>query len=329
MKYESLELIVQNSEDGTIYDLSKVAMAISTSKPLDSSAGKCSFSIDTNKNKIRIPMGSTVSLTVTESGKTKGKFFGYVFTSEPTGDSVSITAYDQLRYLKNNESYVLTGITLEKLINKIGKDFKLRLGTIEGNGYTLPERVEDNKTLGDIIQRALDFTLQGTGKQYIIRDEFGYLCCRDTSKLLTNLVIGDVSLLKSYNYKETIDNNVYNSVKLYKDNKDTGKREVYIAMDSNKVDLWGKLQLFQSVDENVTDAQAREKAQQLLKLYNRLNRTLRLSCKGCIDLEPGNGIYLQINDIPGVTFTQAALITKIDDTYENGIHNMDLEVMFE
>lgn len=329
MKYESLELIVQSSEDGTIYDLSNIAKSVSTSKPLDSSAGKCSFSIDTNKNKIRIPMGSTVSLTVKQNGKKKGKFFGYVFTTEPTGDEVKVTAYDQLRYLKNNESYVLTGTTMEKLIRRIGTDFQLRLGTIEGVGYALPERVEDNKALGDIIQRAIDFTLQGTGRQYIIRDEFGYLCCRNVANLVTNLVIGDVSLLKSYNYKESIDSNVYNSVKLYKDNEDTGKREVYIAMDSDNIKRWGKLQLFESVDEDVTDAQAREKAQQLLKLYNRIDRTLKLTCKGHIDLEPGSGVYLQITDIPGVTFTQAALITKIEDTYENGIHNMDLEVMFE
>jgi hypothetical protein len=329
MKYESLELIVQSSEDGTIYDLSNIAKSVSTSKSLDSSAGKCSFSIDTNKNKIKIPMGSTVSLTIVEGGKKKGKFFGYVFVAEPNGDSVSITAYDQLRYLKNNESYVLTGTTMEKVIKSIGTDFKLRLGTIEGSNYVLPERVEDNKSLGDIIQRAIDFTLQGTGKHYIIRDEFGYLCCRDIATLVTNLVIGDVSLLKSYEYKESIDSDVYNSVKLYKDNEKTGKREVYITMDSDNMKRWGKLQLFQSVDENVTDAQAREKAEQLLSLYNRVNRTLKLHCKGCLDLEPGNGIYLELIDIPGTTFNQAALITKIDDTYENGIHNMDLEVMFE
>lgn len=329
MKYESLELIIQSSEDGTIYDVSNIAKSVKTTKPLDSSAGKCSFSIDTNKNKIRIPMGSTVSLTVTVGGKKKGKFFGYVFTAEPKGDEISITAYDQLRYLKNNESYVLTGTTLEKLVKTIGIDFQLRLGTVEGVGYVLPERVEDNKSLGDIIQRAIDFTLQGTGKQYIIRDEFGYLCCRNVANLVTNLVIGDVSLLKSYSYKESIDSDVYNSVKLYKDNEDTGKREVYIAMDSDNIKRWGKLQLFESVDENVTDAQAREKAQQLLSLYNKIDRTLKLTCKGCIDLEPGSGVYLEIKDIPGVTFTQAALITKIEDTYENGIHNMDLEVMFE
>lgn len=329
MKYESLELIVQSSEDGTIYDISNIAKSISTSKPIDSSAGKCSFSVNTNKNKIRIPMGSTVSLRVTEGGKTKGKFFGYVFNSKPKGDEVSITAYDQLRYLKNNETYVLTGRTMENVIKLIGRDFGLRLGTIEGVGYVLPERIEDNKALGDIIQRAIDFTLQGTRRQYIIRDEFGYLCCRDVSKLVTNLVVGNVSLLKDYDYEESIDSETYNAVKLYKDNKDSGKRETYVVMDSNNIKRWGKLQKYESVDENMTDAAIRNKAEQLLYLYNKIERKLSLKCEGVIDLEPGNGIYLQITDIPGVVFTQAALITKIDDTYENGIHSMDLEVRFE
>lgn len=329
MKYESLELIVQSSEDGTIYDISNIAKSVSTSKPIDSSAGKCSFSINTHKNKIHIPMGSTVSLRVTESGKTKGKFFGYVFNAKPKGDEVSITAYDQLRYLKNNETYVLTGRTMENVISVIGRDFGLRLGVIEGAGYVLPERIEDNKALGDIIQRAIDFTLQGTKRQFIIRDEFGYLCCRDVGKLVTNLVVGDVSLLKDYNYEESIDSETYNSIKLYKDNKDTGKRETYITLDSDNIKRWGKLQKFESVDENMTDAAIRAKADQLLYLYNRIERKLSLKCEGVIDLEPGNGIYLQITDIPGVVFTQNALITKIDDTYENGLHTMDLEVRFE
>ena len=40
MKYDSLELIIQSSEDGTIYDVSNIAVSVKTSKPLDSSAGK-------------------------------------------------------------------------------------------------------------------------------------------------------------------------------------------------------------------------------------------------------------------------------------------------
>lgn len=329
MQYEKIELIAQSSEDGTIYDLSNLASKVSTSKPIDSSTGKCSFSLDTNIYKIDLPMGSTISLKVTEGGKTKGKFFGYIFSAEPGEKSTNYTAYDQLRYLKNNESYVLTNMTHEMVIRNIGKDFQLRLGTIEGVGYRLPERVEDNKALGDIIQRALDFTLQGTGRMFIIRDEFGYLCCRDVSRLMTNIVIGDNSLMKDYTYKADIDNETYNAIKLYKDNQDTGKREVYIVKDSNNQRRWGVLQKFQSIDENTTDAQAREKASQLLSLYNKVNRTLKLKCKGVLDLEPGNGIYLQLNNIPGIKYNQNAIISKIDDTYENGIHSMDIEVMTE
>lgn len=325
MQYKRLELIIQNSEDGTIYDVSNIVTKVSTSKPIKSSAGKCSFSINTGVNKLRFPMGSTVSLKVDG----RGKFFGYIFSGEPGEDEASIIAYDQLRYLKNNESYVLTGIPHEKLIRLIGNDFNLRLGTIEGVNYRLPERIEDNKSLGDIIQRALDFTLEGTGKLFIIRDEFGYACCRDVANLITNIVIGDNSLLENYSFKEDIDNETYNSVKLYKDNKDTGKREVYIAKDSNNQARWGMLQLFQSVDEKATATEIRTKASQLLGLHNKVFRTLKLTCKGVLDLEVGSGIYLQLNSIPEVTFNQNALIVNIDDTYENGLHSMVLEVAFE
>ena len=326
MKYDSLEIIIQDSETGDIFDVSELLTnKVSTSKPIDSSAGKCSFSLTTNVNKLKFSMGSSVSLKVNGVGK----FFGYIFTAEPDGDNLSITAYNQLRYLKNNESYVLTGTTHEKIIKLIANDFKLRLGTIEGVNYILPERIEDNKSLGDIIQRALDFTLQGTKKMFIIRDEFGYLCCRDVSKLMTNIIIGEDSLLESYKYKESIDSESYNSIKLYKDNKDTGKREVYIAKDSNNQSKWGMLQYFKSVDENSTDAQVREKANQLLDLHNKVFRTLKLTCKGILELDVGNGIFLQLNDIPEVKFNQNAIIKSIEDIYENGIHSMNLEVMFE
>lgn len=329
MQYEEIELIIQSSEDGTIWNVSNIAKSISTSKPIDSSAGKCSFSIDTDKNKIKFPMGSTVSFRVKEMGKWYGKFFGYIFNSKPKGQETSITAYDQLRYLKNNESYVLTGTTHERLIRLIGNDFRLRLGTIEGVNYSLPERVEDNKSLGDIIQRALDFTLQGTLRRFIIRDEFGYLCCRDVSRLTTNIIIGDGSLLKDYDYQEDIDSDTYNAIKLYKDDEDTGKRKTWIVKDSDNQKRWGVLQKFESVDEDMDDAAIANKANQELKLYNRVKRTLTLKCKGVPQLDAGAGIVLQLTDIPGVVFNQNALISKIDDTYENGIHTMDLEVEIE
>lgn len=328
MKYDSIELIIQNNENGNIYEVSNIVSDIKTSKSINNSAGKCNFTLDFSNKKLEIPLGSIVRFSVIQNNKKYGKFFGYIFEKEfNEKNKLSVTAYDQLRYLKNNETFILTNKTLKDVINIIGNQYQLRLGEVEGNEYILPQRIEDNKSLGDIIQRAIDFTLQGTKKKYIIRDEFGYLCCRDVSKLVTDLIIGNVSLLNTYNYKESIDNEVYNCIKLYKDNEKTGKRETYITLDSNNIKKWGKLQKYESVNENMNEYQIKEKADQLLYLYNRINKTISLKCQGVLKLEVGNGIFLEIIDIPGVKFNHNALITKIEDEFKNGNHNMELEVM--
>jgi phage protein len=322
MQYKDIKLITQNSETGTVNEIANICAKIKTSKTIDSSAGKCTFTLIQGSN-FKLPMGSTVSLVVEENNKKVGKFFGYIFNYSYDGKKYEYTAYDQLRYLKNSDTYVLTGKTVGQVIKTIGDDFKLRLGEVDVSNYLLPDRIEDNKSLGDIIQRALDFTLQATGHKYIIRDEFGYLCCRDLEKLGTNLVISNSSVMTSYSYKESIDSETYNYVKLYKDNQQTGKRETYIVMDSNNIKKWGKLQKTESVDENDSDIRIKNKVQQMLKLYNRPTKTLTLEGDGIIDLEPGNGVYVILE---AADLAVMSLITKIEDTYESGNHSMSLEV---
>ena len=322
MKYEKIELIVQSSETGTIYDISNICKTINTSKAIDSTAGKCEFSIDTNIHKISFPMGSSIKFKVDGHGK----FFGYIFSMKPSKNELKFTAYDQLRYLRNNESYVLTNYTATSLIQRICDSFNLRAGTLENTNYKLPERIEDNKALGDIIQTALAFTLIGTGKRYIIRDEFGYLCCREVSNLVKKIIIGEKSVLKDYEYDENIDTETYNQIKLYKDNKDTGKRDIYLVKDSNNQRRWGILQLYESIDENMNFSQASEKAHNLLKKHNRVMQKLSLKCDGILDLEVGDGIRLLLTDIPNKTLNENVLITKIEDTFKNGLHTMTLEV---
>ena len=40
---------------------------------------------------------------------------------------------------------------------------------------------------------------------------------------------------KRYTYEKSIDKDVYNQVKLYRDNEKTGKRDVWIVKDSNNI----------------------------------------------------------------------------------------------
>lgn len=326
MKIESFEVIIQDSETGNIYDVSYLVGKTDISGQMENAAGKCDFDLNTNVNKLNFSKGSTVSIKVDG----KGMFFGYVFrTAFKDADSCTITCYDQTRYLKNKESYVFGPSTVESRIQRIARDFKLRLGTLESSGINIPEKIYDNKALGDMIQSDLDTLLINSGRYFIVRDEFGFLCSRNLYSLRTNIVIGDYSLMTKGSYEEEIDSDTYNQVKLYKDNEDTGKREVYITKDSNMIARWGILQYYESVDENMNDAQIREMADMILKLKNRVVKSLSLDCLGNLNIREGSGVYLQLTEYPEVSFNQMVVVTKVTHSFSNMLHTMKLEVMFE
>ena len=99
-------------------------------------------------------------------------FFGFVFVKKRDKEQIiKVTAYDQLRYLKNKDTYVYTNKTANQFVSLIAKDFNLNTGALENTGYRIPSRVEDNTSLFDMIQNALDLTLQNTGRMYVLYDD--------------------------------------------------------------------------------------------------------------------------------------------------------------
>ena len=103
-------------------------------------------------------------------------FYGFVFSKKRNKDHhIEVTAYDQLRYLKNKDTYVYENKTAAQLIEMIASDFNLNLGSIESTGFVIPSRVEDNQSLFDIIQNALDEELQNKGELFCLYDNFGSL----------------------------------------------------------------------------------------------------------------------------------------------------------
>ena len=93
-------------------------------------------------NKLKISEGNAVRF------KYKGKkvFFGFIFSRQTDGGGeVSVTAYDQLRYFKNKETYVFEDKTLTQIIKRIASDFGLRKGSLEDTKYKIPHRVEAEK----------------------------------------------------------------------------------------------------------------------------------------------------------------------------------------
>lgn len=255
----------------------------------------------------------------------KDIFFGFVFIKERDKDQIiKVTAYDQLRYLKNKNTYVYTNKKASDVVKMIANDFNLQTGTIDDTGYVIPTRIQDNKTLFDIIYDALDLTLMNTGKMYVLYDDFGKLSLRDVESMkIPDLVVGDYNS-QNYEYKTDIDTDTYNKVKLYRDNEETGKREIYIAQDSRNINNWGVLQYFDKVDENTNP---KVKAESILKLKNRKKRTLQLKeVLGDIRVRAGTSVMTLLKDVGDISVQQYMIVEKAKHVFGNDEHWMTLDL---
>ena len=107
-------------------------------------------------------------LTLLDGGA--GLFYGYVVKiSRSEKEQVSVTAYDQVWYLKKNkETYVFENQRADQILTQIAEDFGLTVGTLENTGYAVPSMVEDGQTLLDIVLKALDYTIINTGRMYAV-----------------------------------------------------------------------------------------------------------------------------------------------------------------
>lgn len=253
-------------------------------------------------------------------------FFGYVFKQQREKDKIiTVTAYDQLRYLKNKDTKVYEGKTASKFVKMLANDYSLKLGTLDDTGYVIESRVEENTSLFEMISNALDLTLTNTGKMYILYDDFGKL----TLKSLSSMYVGepgaylmiDEETGQNFDYTTSIDDSTYNKIKLTYDNEDTGRRDVYIAQDSSNIKKWGILQYFDTLQKG-ENGQA--KADALLKLYNKKTRNLKITnAIGDNRVRAGSMVVVNL-DLGDITLKNWMLVEKCKHTYKEGEHWMDL-----
>ncbi|MNP16042.1 hypothetical protein D3C76_1084210 [compost metagenome] len=223
----------------------------------------------------------------------------------------------------NTDTYVFTGVTATEVLQRIAKDFNLKLGTVVNTGYKIPTMSEDGQKLLDIICKAITLTYSNTGKDYCLYDDFGSLCLRGVNDVQLDLIVGDGSLMYDYEIKRSIDSDTYNQLKLYKDNKKTGKREVYMAKDSVNIKRWGVLQLYQSVDENMNAAQINELLNNLSKLKNRETKSLQVHAIGDIRIRAGMRVRILISEY---SVDQALLVDECTHDFDGGAHTMSLNL---
>lgn len=315
-----IELLIANETGSQIYQPA-VEEGIEWTTQRSGTPGKLTFKV-LKDDIMDFTEGSAVRL---KDGDDK-IFYGFIFTQSRQKDQIiTITAYDQLRYLQNKDTKIYEGKTATQFIRMLGADYTLNIGIMENTGYVITSRVEENTSLFDMIGNALDLTLANTGKMFILYDDFGKL----TLKSLDNMRVGsgDTFLMideesgEDFEYKSSIDSDTYNKIKLTYDNEDTGTREIYIAQSGANINKWGMLQYFDTLQKG-ENGQA--KADALLKLYNKKTRNLKLTnVFGDNRVRAGSLIVVNLS-LGDVTVKNFMLVEKCTHTYKESEHWMDL-----
>ncbi len=286
-----------------------------------STPGKLSFKL-VKDSVLQLEEGAAVRLKVDG----KPVFFGFVFTQKRDKDQrIEVTAYDQLRYLNNKDTYVYENKTAAQLVQMIAADFSLNTGSLEDTGFVIPSRVEDNTSLFDVIENALDLTLQHTRKMFVLYDDSGRLTLKNMASMYVGepgaYLLIDEETGENFEYTSSIDSNTYNKIKLVYDNEDTGKREVYIAQDSSHMNAWGVLQYFDTLQKG-ENGQA--KADALLKLYNSKTRNLKiLHALGDLRVRAGSMVLIRL-DLGDLAIASFMLVEKVKHIFKLDEHFMDL-----
>lgn len=315
-----IELLISDT-NGTKAYLPAVEEHIEWSTERRGTPGKLTFKIVKDEI-LDLQEGANVRMKVDG----KPVFQGFVFSKKQDKDRlIEVTAYDQLRYLNNKDTYVYENKTASQLIQMIAADFSLDVGTLEDSGFVIASRVEDNTSLFDMIENALDLTLQNKKEMFVLYDDFGKLTLKNISSMYVGepgaYLMIDEETGENLEYTSSIDSDTYNKVKLTYDNEDTGRREVYVAQDSGHMNQWGILQYYETLQKG-ENGQA--KADALLKLYNSKTRKLRITnALGDTRVRAGSMVVVNLA-LGDVNISNFMLVEKVKHTFKLDEHLMDL-----
>lgn len=316
----NVELLVANESGSKVYQPA-VEEGIEWTTQRAGTPGKLTFKV-LKDDILDFTEGSAVRLKVDGDEV----FYGFVFTKSRQKDQIiTVTAYDQLRYLNNKDTKVYEGKTATQFIQMLAADYRLNVGDMEDTGYVIASRVEENSSLFDMIGNALDLTLTNTGNMFVLFDSFGKLTLKSLGKMRVgdgdNYLMIDEETGENFDYKSSIDSQTYNKVKLTYDNEKTGTREVYIAQSGENMNKWGILQYFDTLQKG-ENGQA--KADALLKLYNKKTRNLKIqNAFGDNRVRAGSLIVVNLA-LGDMSVKNFMLVEKCVHTYNESEHWMTL-----
>ena len=335
---------ITSKTDQTVWDIKASANNIKWETDLNFAAGTLSFDLmnDINDGHFKPNFGDIVEFQWDD----QKIFYGYIFKlSYSETQKFSVTAYDKLRYFKNQDSIVWPISTISQRFETVAKMAEVAYKIVNGSDYKLNAEVADAKTYFDMLKSAIDSTQKATNQMYYLFANYDVVELRKAPFQELNLIIGDQSLLTGFSYDGSIDE-AANVVRIVKkdqeqsqnvsataDTSETTQTEdpsktsfSYTDASGDTVSRWGKLQVVENAKDKANDAQMKQRADELLKDKNRPTYSLKLTAIGDVSLIPGNSINIKMADLDMIGFAiQNAAFLKSNHNFSSD-YTVDLEM---
>lgn len=272
---------------------------------------------------VKVKNGYTVMFLV------DGKPFwhGYVFTVRAKKEPiVEVTCYDQLRYLKNKDTYQYEDTTYDQLLKRICTDQGLIMGTIEPTEYPIAGRLEEDKEYWDMLEVAHQYTVAYSGEVFVLFDKAGKIHLQNLRNLRTKdpMWMVDADGAQDYEYSASIDENTYNRIKIDQIDEEANVVTPVIVEDKEAIGRWGLLQYYAQTTEKDYVPQ---KAAVLLRELNRETRKLKVpGVVGNTEVRAGSlvPVLLRFRDIAVNGWMVAE---RVRHHFEANYHTMELELL--
>lgn len=261
-------------------------------------------------------------------------FKGYIFIiKENEQDLISITAYDQLRYLKNNHTMLIKNKTASQLLKDLCSYFNLKQGNIEDTKIDIAttQQIVEDKSVFEIINDAIMDTMVEERKKnsrvltYLLYDDYGKITLTNIDNLQNNLVLDESNIL-FYSNEVIIDNETYNKILIsYKDDN-TKELNTFYFDSSDTQSKWGVLQKVENY-KNITKEQAEDLAKKLLTLYNVPHNSLTIKTINTdINIRGGSKVAIILNTLTK-QIKNYYVVNTVTHILSNDEYVMELELV--
>lgn len=330
-----------DAQKGGSRDFSDCVDLITITTEMGGMPGQAVFDLPAGEDKLAL--GSVVQIKKGDVGL----FYGYIFTVEANeGEFITVTAFDQIRYLRNQDTMVIGKKTAPDIFKSICNEFGLSIGEVASVSYNCAPVVHDGVALWDIIETAGRETMRKLSKsdgkgnlteygpRLMVRDSFGSLDYVDIDSLDAVALIDDKHVISGFTFSNGIGPTTYNKIKIYKEAESL--RGLTIAESKEGIvgqDDVGILQMTKKVGKETPDSILKSLADGMLAVYCRPERKLALECLGIVGLRAGDRVKIDlyatsVTDEAGDTELNEFFVASCSHSYQDNFHTMNVVLDF-